>query len=88
MGTVAIVSVTGATTGSGATTVIAIEIGDTAIVDSEFYVEIPDLGLLLLTLYRSLAVNAVARGPPTDAGIKKYLSLSPFRWFCVHICML
>lgn len=88
MGTAAIVSVIGATTGSGAMTVIVIGIGDTAIVGSECCVEITDLSSLLLTLYRSLPVNAVVRGPPTDAGIKQSPPLMPFQWTRVHICML
>jgi len=87
-GTAAIVSVTGGMIGSGPTTVIATGTGDTGTVDSEYYVDTAPLSSLLLTLYHSVAVNAVVLGPPTDAGINPLLPPSPFRWISVHICML
>lgn len=63
MGTAAIVSVTGGTTGSGGTTVIAIGIGDTEIVGSEFCVEITALSSLLLTLSLIASERRRSRSP-------------------------
>jgi hypothetical protein len=54
MGTAAIASVTGGTTGSEGTIVIVTGTGDTEIVGSEYYVGIIALSPLLLTLYRSM----------------------------------
>ena len=63
MGTVAIVSVTEGTTESGATTVIAIGIGDTVIVGSEFCVEMTALSTLLLTLSLIASERRRSRSP-------------------------